>query len=345
MKPFRLLVPFALLVTLMLACGPLGAVKGTPPPAEEPTAGEEVAAPTEVPAGGEAATEGEEEIELSSVTSGLQSLDSYRANFKMAVTDTAGGGTEEWAYEMDMEVVRDPSAQHMVIQGGAAAEGVFEMFQIGDTRYITMGEGQCISTSAEDEAMNAEMFEPGDVIGGLSNARRVRPDQDVNGIRCRHYEFDQTGLTWGGFGKAEGEVWVAVDGEYVVKYLLQAEGKGPTSGKEGHLEWVYEIRDVNQPISVEPPAGCGAAESEYPMMADATDLTTMENMVMYTSASSLDDVLAFYKEQMPADGWSETGDSITSEGTAMQSYTKEGVTVSLTLTEQDGKVTVLIMGQ
>ena len=344
MKPFRLLVPLALLVSLVLACGPLGAVKETPPPTEESPGGEEVAAPTEVPTGGEETAEGEEEIELSSVTSGLQSLDSYRAYFKMNVTDTAGGA-EEWAYEMDMEVVRDPFAQHVVIRGGAAAEGVFEMFQIGDTRYITMGEGQCISTSAEDEAMDAEMFEPDDVIGGLSNARRVRPDQDVNGIRCRHYTFDQTGLTWGGFGKAEGEVWVAVDGEYVVKYLLQAEGKDPTSGKEGHLEWVYEIRDVNQPISIEPPAGCGTTESKYPMMADATDVSTMENMVMYTSASSLDDVLAFYKEQMPAGGWSETGDPFNSEGTAMQSFTKEGVTVDLTLTEQDGKVMVLIMAR
>jgi len=343
MKPLRLLVPFALLVSLMLACGPLGAVKETPSPTEEPTGGEEATA-TEAPSGGEAGTEGEEEIELSSVTSGLQSLDSYRANFKMAVTDTAGGGTEEWAYEMDMEVVRDPFAQHMVIQG-VAAEGVFEMFQIGDQRFISLGEGQCISTSAEGEAMDAEMFEPGDVIGGLSNARRVRPDQDVNGIRCRHYKFNETALVWRGFTKAEGEVWVAVEGEYVVKYTLQAEGKDPASGKEGHLDWVYEIRDVNEPIPIEPPAGCAATESEYPIMPDATDMTTMQNMVMYTSASSLDDVLAFYKEQMPANGWSETGDSFTSEGTAMQSYTKEGVTVSLTLTEQDGKVSVLIMGQ
>ena len=343
MKPLRLLVPFALLVSLMLACGPLGAIKETPSPAEEPTGGEEAAA-TEAPSGGEAGTEGEEEIELSSVTSGLQSLDSYRAHFKMAVTDTAGGGTEEWAYEMDMEVVRDPFAQHMVIQG-VAAEGAFEMFQIGDQRYIALGEGQCISTSAEGEAMGAEMFEPGDVIGGLSNARRVRPDQDVNGIRCRHYKFNETALVWRGFTKAEGEVWVAVEGEYVVKYALQAEGKDPASGKEGHLDWVYEIRDVNEPISIEPPAGCGAAESEYPMMPDATDVSTMENVVMYTSASSLDDVLAFYKGQMPANGWSETRDSFTSEGTAMQSYTKEGVTVSLTLTEQDGKVSVLIMSQ
>ena len=344
MKPLRLLVPCALLVSLMLACGPLGAVKETPAAVEEPTGGEEAVSPTEAPSGGEAGTEGEEEIELSSVTSGLQSLDSYRANFKMAVTDTAGGGTEEWAYEMDMEVVRDPFAQHMVIQG-VAAEGVFEMFQIGDQRYISLGEGQCISTSAEGEAMDAEMFEPGDVIGGLSNARRVRPDQDVNGIRCRHYKFNETALVWRGFSKAEGEVWVAVEGEYVVKYTLQADGKDPASGKEGHLDWVYEIRDVNEPISIEPPAGCGAAESEYPIMPDATDMTTMQNMVTYTSASSLDDVLAFYKEQMPANGWSETGDSFTSEGTAMQSYTKEGVTVSLTLTEQDGKVSVLIMGQ
>ena len=105
------------------------------------------------------------------------------------------------------------------------------------------------------------------------------------------------------------------------------------------------MRDVNQPITIEPPPGCEAAKSEFPMLPDATGVTTMGGMVMYESASSFDDVLAFYQEQMPADGWSDTGDSFISEGTAMLSYTKDGRTATVTLTEGDGTVSVMIMGE
>ena len=267
MRARRLLVPMVVLLGLTLACGLGGGTQEAPPAAQVPGGEEEVASPTEAvePAGGEAEAEGEEELDLPSVTSGLQALDSYRAYFRMTVSEEAssegGDDAEQWAYEMDMEYVRDPFAQHVVMRGGAAEEGI-EITQIGDQSYMVLGEGQCVSSSAEGEAMDAEMFKPDDVIGGLSRARRVRPDESVNGIRCRHYKFDESAVAWYGFGHAEGEVWVAVDGDYVVKYVLQAEGKDPASGKEGHLEWVYEIRDVNEPIVIEPPAGCGRRDHD-----------------------------------------------------------------------------------
>jgi len=348
-KLFRLFVPLGLLLSLTLGCGLFGLSGGggeTPPAAESPSGDEEAPPAAEAPSGGtgtEEEEEEEEEISLSSITSGLQSLDSYRSHFTMTFEGATDGDTEQWVLEMDIEYVRDPSAQRVVVRGGEAGEG-FESVQIGDRQYAVFGEGQCISSSAdESDAMDAEFFEPDDIIGGLAKAHRVRPDERVNGILCRHYAFDETGITWGGFSHAEGEAWVAVEGEYVVKYILQADGKNPTTGDEGHIGWEYEVRDVNEPITIEPPAGCETAESEFPIMPDASDVTTMGGMVMYTSASSFDDVLAFYREQMPADGWSDTGDSFTSPGSAMLSYTKEDRAATITLTGEDGAVSVIIM--
>jgi hypothetical protein len=163
---------------------------------------------------------------------------------------------------------------------------------------------------------------------------------------CRHYKFDEKGLTWGAFARAQGEVWVAVEGDYVVKYTLQADGKDPVGGNdEGHIKWEYEVRDVNQPITIEPPAGCSAAESEFPIMPDAAEVTTMSGMVMYTSASTFDQVQAFYQEQMPANGWDDSGDSFTGPGSAMLSYTKDGRTATVTIGGEDGEVSVMIMSE
>jgi hypothetical protein len=194
--------------------------------------------------------------------------------------------------------------------------------------------------------MDMELFKVDDAIGGLENARRVRPDETVNGVLCRHYVFDDKALAgWSAFTQAEGEMWVAVDGDYVVRYLLQAEGKNPITGDEGHIEWEYEIRDANESIVIEPPAGCEAAESEFPIMADATNMSTMGGFVTYESGSSFDDVLSFYQEQMVADGWGEASDAFVSSGNAILSYTQDERAATVTLTESDGKVSVVIVGQ
>jgi len=355
-RRFGLFLILTLLLGLALGCSVGGLLGGgeeeAPSPTEAPAGGEQVEA-TEAPPSGGAETEEveepeeDEDISLSSVTSGLQSLDSYRGYLKMTFEGSTGDEEGQWVMEMDMEHVRDPFAQRVVVRGGETGLGEgFESVQIGDQSYVVFGEGQCISSSADEEdAMDMELFDVDDTIGGLEEARRVRPDETVNGVLCRHYVFDEKALGWGTFTHAEGEMWVAIDGEYVVKYAVQAEGKNPITWDEGQIDWEYEIRDVNQPITIEPPAGCEAAESEFPMMPDATNTSTFGGMVTYESSSSFDDVLAFYQEQMPAEGWSDTGDSFITEGTAMLSYAKDGSSANVTLTETDGKVTVMIMSE
>ena len=203
-----------LLLGLTLGCGVCGLTgretEEVPSPVEEVEEAEEIEEAEEVEE-----TEEEEDISLSSVTSGLQSLDSYRSHLTMVFESGAGSSEgDQWTVEMDIEYVRDPFAQRFVVQGGGIAgvgEGGLESIQIGDQQYTVFGD-QCISTSAgEDDAMDMEIFEVDDVMGGLEHARRVRPDETVNGILCRHYVFDETAITWTALSHAEGEAWIAVD--------------------------------------------------------------------------------------------------------------------------------------
>jgi len=353
MKRLGLFLLLTLLLGLTLGCGLLGGGE-EPPSGEAPSSGEEAVSPTEVPSGaevseppsGEEDVVEEEDIDLSSVTSGMQGLDSFRSHFTMAFEGTTDGEAESWVYEMDMETVRDPFAQRIVIQGGFAAEG-FESVQVGDRQYVVLGEGQCVSSSVDEgDTTDMEIFEPDDVMGGLEKARRVRPDERINGILCQHFVFDETNVTWGAFTQAKGDMWVSVEGNYVVKFTMQADGKNPLMGDdEGHIEWEYEVRDVNQPITIEPPAGCDAAQSEFPVMSDAADLTTMGGMVMYTTPSALEDVRTFYDEQMLAAGWSQADEPFVTPETAMLSYTKEDRSATITLNLDEGAVSVLIMSE
>lgn len=353
-KRLGMFLLLTLLLGLSLGCSVCGLTgretEEVPPPAEEIEQAEEVEEVEEAEEIEEAEeTEEEEDISISSVTSGLDRLDSYSGHMRMVFESGTGSSEgDQWTIEMDIEYVRDPFAQRFVIQGGGIAgvgEGGMESVQIGDQQYAVFGD-QCVSTSAgEGDAMDLEIFELDDVMGGLEHARRARPDETVNGVLCRHYVFDETAITWTALAHAEGEAWIAVDGDYVVKYTMVADGKDPASQQEGHIEWEYELRDVNAPITIEPPAGCEATESEFPIMPDATNMTTMGGMVTYESSSSFDDVQAFYEEQMPAEGWSETGDSFITSDTAMLSYTKDGRTATVMLTSADGAVSVLITSE
>lgn len=334
-KLLKSLLPLIVLIGLTLGCG-LGGGEGAPSPTEPPS-GEEGESPDVEE------TEEGEQASLSSITSGLQNLDSYRTYFEMTFEGTTDSGAEQWVFEMNTEYVRDPFAQRILFQSDDA-QGSFEIIQIGDQQYILFGDGQCMSSSiGEEDVMDMEIFDPEEVIGGLDNLNRVLPDETVNGILCRHYTFDESSIFWTGLSYVEGEVWIAVDGDYVVRYVMQAEGIDPTSQQEGYIEWEYEVRDVNTSITIEPPPSCEAAESDFPIMPDATNMTTMGGMVMYESASSFDDVLAFYQEQMPANGWSDTGDSFSSPGSAILSYTQEGSTATVTLADEGGTVSVIIV--
>ena len=346
MKTLKLFVPLALLIILSLGCSLSGGDKTSPtavPSGDEATGPTTAAAePTD---GAAKPCDGEEEESLSSITEGLQNLDSYRSHLKMVFESDTEGETEQ-IIEMDIEYVRDPLAQHIVLQGNGDEE-TFEVFHVGDQQYLYMGEGQCISSSADEDMLDTEIFNPDDAMGGLDNLHRVQPDETINGVPCHHYTFDQTSMLGENFASAQGDVWVAADGGYVVKYVMQAEGTDPETQQTGHIAWEYQLRDVNTSITIEPPADCagGGGESEFPIMADATNMTTLAGITMYETASSFDDAVAFYQAQMPADGWNDTGEGFSSPGNVMLSYDKEGRSVSVMISESDGAVSVMITSE
>ncbi len=355
-KRWKLFFISVLLLSLTLGCGILGVQSERRPeigatveplpeepeeaaPTQAPPSGGDESEATEEPAG----TLEEETLELSTITSGLQELDSYRGYLTMNFEGSSGDETEKWTFNMEMEYVRDPLAQRFAMTGDMTEER-FESVQIGDKQYAVFG-SECVSSAAaEGDELDMEVFTVEDVMGDFRDVRRVHPDETVNGIQCQHYVFDESSVTWATMSMAKGEVWVAADGGYIVKFTMEGEGNNPLTEEQGRIEWVYEVKDINTPITIEPPAGCEETQSEYPIMSDATELTAMSGMVTYQSSSSFDDVLQFYQDNMSAEGWSEEGDAFVTEGMAMLSYTKDGSTVSITLTEEDGQVAVLILG-
>jgi hypothetical protein len=68
----------------------------------------------------------------------------------------------------------------------------------------------------------------------------------------------------------------------------------------------YRVFDINQPITIEPPAEALAqqgAREDVPMPEDAKIDFSMRGMVSYKTALSVDEVAKFYETEMPKQGW------------------------------------------
>jgi hypothetical protein len=336
MKNTKILVLFVVLVTLAtLACGPLG---GGDQPSEE---AKEAATPT-------VEQEVEEELNLSDVTEGLTTLKSYKAkmNIQFAGKDENGqpaSGSVEWIREF----IAEPKAQRVVLTiTGFEAEmpmesGALEIITLADTSYMVMqeqdGTRSCISVSGGQSLAPEDLFSP-DTFG-ISGAKYVKTET-VNDVRTKRYAWQEGGLTGLGFTTSKGDVWIAMDGDYAVKFTAEATGKGTLFGTlagEGTVNVEYNLTDVNEQFEIEPPADCESPATDIPLMADAQDKSTLGGLVSYTSASAFADVVQFYKDEMPQAGWEPSGEPTEMPGLAMLEFTKEGRKAQLTISEDTEK--------
>lgn len=361
MKTTKSLALFLVLALALVACTGGGAGPTAPPataPSQPQTQATAAGAPameaTQPPLSEVGPTPTEDTFQAEKVTEGLATLKSYRATFTMAFEGSEEGKPVQWTFEMKMEATKDPAASRLSYLGSGTEDASklsgFEIVQVGDMQYMKFGEGagNCIASSTGEQPSEVgELFKPDDILGGLSNARRTGPDQTINGVRARHYTFDEKALLGlSGLTRAQGEAWVAVDGNYVVKYTLTAEGKDVLFGKpntEGKLTWTYEVTDINQAIEIEPPADCQGPAEDIPLMADATDKSTFGSMIMYKTASAFKDVVDFYQAEMPKNGWQASSEEpLIMEQMAMLTYEKEDRKAQITITVEGNQVSVMI---
>jgi hypothetical protein len=315
-----------------------------------PTAGDEQAG-AEVEAGSaeEAATEPPESVEqdltLSSVTEGLAVLQSYKSATHLTFVGTdAEGQPVNGSLETREDFTQEPKAQRVQItstgfEGESTPQGgTLEMITIGDTSYMVTQESDgttsCISmSSSEDTQMEQGLFSP-NVLGDISGAKYIKTET-VNDIKAKHYTWEEGSLAGLGFTSAKGDVWVAVDGNYVVKYTAKATGKGTLFGsteEEGTITVEYTLIEVNGSFTIEAPADCAAPATDIPVMADAQEKAVFGEMISYSSPSAFADVVAFYEVEMPNSGWQPSGEPTKMDELASLEFTKDNRTASVMLT-------------
>ena len=91
--------------------------------------------------------------------------------------------------------------------------------------------------------------------------------ETIHNIPTNHFTFRVSGL--GASSGAvvninQGDYWLAVDGQYIVKYTLIVETSMSANSEVLHEEISIEMNQINQPVSIGFPQGCLDASQVAP---------------------------------------------------------------------------------
>ena len=331
---------------------------------------------------GEKAAEADSEVvelQTQNIQSTLQNLSSYRWQFNLEYDgQNQDGQAEQGQVSILIEAIKEPPAVHMEMQlEGQPAEELGEsasiqMYSLEGMTYVQNPEdGTWISFPAEgglEEFFDQGFFNPEEIFELPENARRKLLPETVNGISTWHYTFTEADITEENFTveEAKGDIWVAQDGNYPVKFELEMNGSGTGQAVEdffasGTMKMSYELLDINQSFTIDLPEEAANAEGfgdlfggsddpaeiSYPLLADAEIDFSMEGLVSYKTASTVNEAVEFYKTELANDGWeNDTESEFISAESALMVFNKEGAELSLIIAlEADGSTSVLLTEQ
>jgi hypothetical protein len=356
-----LVVVFSLILS-SFACSILGG--------KDADNGDTGAVPTEAPEFEEAT------IDKESIWNTMD-IKSYRGDFTMTFDGTKEGEVVNGSVTMNIEVTSEPSAQHMSMgmegydmDPELAGFDRFEFYLVEDTVYMNLGleDGWIALPNDPDDSVSDEFMSYQDFVDLPDKAKRKLLPENVNGVMAWHYVIDEDDLEeLGTYDEITADVWIAVDGGYVVKMdftmsgSFTAEDLGDQPIDEGTMHIIFNMHDVNSDFTIELPPEAAAAEpfsfdedlfgggewdrEDVPLPEDAEVDFAMEGMLSANTNLSFDDALAFMLTQLEANGWVIEGEPWESENSYMGDFTKEGESLNLMVDpayDDSGRISITI---
>jgi len=239
---------------------------------------------------------------------GLKSLDNYTGTLTISFSGTANGQAMEssetyaqsaWpALEAKFTTIdaTNETGLPQYIVAGSVGEAHYD--QIGRDVPCGVWWGETAAVSGGSEFQVASLLEP---VG----AAKLAGEETVDGIPTKHYTFDGASVGLPEDVQASGEVWIASEGGYVVKHILQITGADSYfgEGKQGTQKIEYLLSEVNANPQVVYPYGCEPVLTDVPATQDAAEIIRLPGVLDYFSNSPVEAITAFYTDFFESHGW------------------------------------------
>lgn len=267
------------------------------------------------------------EFNLGDPLVGLADLSSYTATLTQTFDGIVSGEAEQWTDTYVM--MRDNAggiSQLTITAAGDATDSAFYA-EVGQNAYAITGEGGCLAEAVSSEVSSIKRADPAGRLFVLLGAEEAG-QEEINGVPALHYTFDELALGKAGLEDSTGEIWVAADGGFILRYTLTTIGGANAFGEgiEGTLTWDYALTDINSTVLPALPEGC---QLNVPVMADAADVLHTGYWLAYTTASSLADAAAFYQAQLPGFGWTLLTGPLAGDGSTFMEFTQGEQTIGV----------------
>jgi hypothetical protein len=83
--------------------------------------------------------------------------------------------------------------------------------------------------------------------------------------------------------------------------------------------------------------------ADIPVYPENDTLFAFEGTVSFFTSASFQEVVNFYKQEMPNNGWAEADGSVEIEGSAVLNYQKDGKTATVTVNGAGSQTSVLVV--
>lgn len=198
---------------------------------------------------------------------GLASLDSYKMSMNFKATDEDGSLTEMSEYvERSTDgatYTKMSNTMYDPAEDDTKDTNTSEVYAVGTVTCTYSDDEWDYEKVTEQQKELRDIFKNMLDFLPLIDDPQFVGEETMNGILTNHFTFKVKGIgdTSGSVASINnGDYWLAVDGQYIIKYILALEvrsGAEGTSGAEVNtLNVTVDITDINSPISVSLPAAC-----------------------------------------------------------------------------------------
>ena len=276
---------------------------------------------------------------------GLSNLSGYKVIMTMTFDGTHDGKPEQWSKTYSMLATNNPKARQWTIERSGSSNTPVSGFmaEMSGIDYQRPGEQACTATPIQVGNTLTDRLEPASFLSAVIGADEAG-SETVNQVAAKHYTFDQSALGEDGMTQSKGELWVASDGGYIVKYVLTRKGKADFFGEgiEGTSTSDYELTDPNQPVTIQLPDDCPPGFVDAPLLPDASKTDKFPGTVTYETSSSVADAAAFYEKNIPGLGWKAQDEPAISKAAALLTYQQGDHLMMIIIKPNEAKTQVRI---
>jgi hypothetical protein len=204
-----------------------------------------------------------------SISTGLSSLSSYR----MTLTIKSSGPDPSQGMTVDVQLERsnNPDASHthydLSLQQKAGSEPQAtnsDLYQIGDDTCSGANDSWDFTHNSSQQAEMLELVQNMIGLDPLIESPTFVAQEMVNGVPTNHFTFKVSGLGQKSGAQVDtdqGDYWLAVDGQYIVRYDLVLETSMAPNTSVMHEEISIDLDQINQPVTITFPTACQDQES------------------------------------------------------------------------------------